>query len=90
MTGRLFGLAVALAMFMALAPGYASAAETMRGASDGKVEYRITHSKYDEIGSHVVSFSKNGEDMIVDVAIKIKVKFLFITLHSLVSKRRET
>ena len=90
MAGRLFGLAVASAIFMGLAPGYSLAAETVRGAAAGTVEYRIDHSKYDEIGSHVVSFSRSGEDLVVDVAIDIEVKFLFIALHSLVSERRET
>lgn len=88
MTGRLFGLT--LAMFMGLAPGYASAAEAIRGAAAGKVEYRIDHSKYDEIGSHVINFSREGEDLIVDVDVNIRVKVLFITVHSLVSRRRET
>ena len=90
MTGRIARLAVASAMFIGAASGTASAAETVRGAAAGKVEYRITHSKYDEIGSDVLSFSRDGEDLIVDVAIRIEVKFLFITLHSLVSERRET
>ena len=90
MTGRIARLAVASAMFIGAASGTASAAEAVRGAAAGKVEYRITHSKYDEIGSDVLTFSRNGEDLIVDVAIRIEVKFLFITLHSLVSERRET
>ena len=54
------------------------------------MEYRIDHSKYDTIGSHVVTFSQNGEDLVVDVAIDIKVKILFFTGHSVTSKRRET
>jgi hypothetical protein len=89
-TGRIAGLAVASALGLGLALGSAHAAETMRGAAEGKVEYRIVHSKYDEIGTDVLSFSRNGEDLIVDVAINIEVKFLFIALHSLVSERRET
>lgn len=88
MTGRLCG--IALAMSMGLTSGAAGAAETVRGAAEGTVEYRIDHSKYDEIGSHVISYSRNGADLIVDVATKIKVKILFITLHSVVSERRET
>ena len=90
MTGRLLGLAAALAVSMGLAAGAAQAAETVRGAAAGKVEYRIDHSKYDEIGSHVVTFSREGEDLVVDVAIDIKVKILFFTGHSVVSERRET
>jgi hypothetical protein len=89
-TGRIAVLAVATALGLGLASGSASAAEAVRGAAAGTVEYRIDHSKYDEIGSHVVSFSRNGADLVVDVAINIEVKILFITLHSLVSERRET
>jgi len=88
MSGRLFGLAAALVLITGLAVGGAQAA-AMRGEGAGKVEYRIMHSKYDEIGSHVVSFSRHGGELVVDVAIKIEVKFLFITVHSLVAERRE-
>lgn len=56
----------------------------------GTVEYRINHSKYDEIGTHKVTFSRNGADLVVDVRIDIKVKLLFLTAHSLKSDRRET
>lgn len=90
MTGRIAGLIAALAMFMGLGSGHAAAAEAVRGAAEGKVEYRIMHSKYDEIGSDILTFSRDGEDLIVDVAINIEVNFLFITVHSLVSERRET
>ena len=75
--------------FLALmAFGVASAAAAYE-APAGKVEYRIHHSKYDLIGSHVVTFSRNGDEQVVKVVLKIKVKFLFISLHSLVSERRE-
>ncbi len=90
MTGRLAILAAVPAMFIGAAAGSAAAAETVRGAAEGTVEYRIDHSKYDTIGSHVVTFSQNGGDLIVDVAIDIKVKILFFTGHSVTSKRRET
>ncbi len=56
----------------------------------GTVEYRINHSKYDEIGTHRVTFSRKGADLVVDVRIEIKVKLLFLTAHSLKSDRRET
>lgn len=56
----------------------------------GTVEYRIVHSKYDEIGTHSLTFSRNGADLVVDVALRIKVKVLFITAHSVVADRRET
>lgn len=93
MTGRLFGRMAALAMLLGAAgwDGSLSAAEEMRGAAPGQtVEYRITHSKYDEIGSHALTFSQHGNDLLVDVATRVKVKFLFITAHSEVADRRET
>ncbi len=55
----------------------------------GTVEYRITHSKYDEIGTHSLTFSRDGADLVVEVALRIKVKILFITAHSVVAQRRE-
>lgn len=90
-SGRLFARAVALAVLGGLAGGPAQGAEAVRGAAVGKtVEYRIMHSKYDEIGSHVLTFSQDGADLVVDVATRIKVKILFITAHSETADRRET
>lgn len=91
MTGRLFGAAVALALFTGLAGGSAPAAEAVRGAALGQtVEYHIMHSKYDEIGSHALTFSRDGDDLVVDVATRIKVRILFVTVHSESADRRET
>ncbi len=78
-----------LAFAALFASGVALSAAAAYEPPAGTVEYRIHHSKYDVIGSHVVTFSKDGADQIVDVALGIKVKFLFITLHSLQSKRHE-
>jgi hypothetical protein len=83
--------AMVLALVLASASGSARAAEVVPGAAVGEtVEYRIMHSKYDEIGRHAVTFSREGGDLIVDVALKIQVKLLFITVHSLTAERRET
>lgn len=56
----------------------------------GTVDYEIHHSKYNKIGTHSLTFLRSGKDMTVDVSVKIKVKLLFITVHSLVSDRKET
>lgn len=56
----------------------------------GTVDYQIHHSKYKNIGKHSLTFSRSGKDVTVDVSVKIKVKILFITAHSLVSDRKET
>jgi len=66
-----------------------SSAETAYEPPTGTVEYAIHHSKYDRIGTHSVSFSRNGDELVVTTVIHIKVKLLFITAHSLESKRRE-
>lgn len=93
MKARSFRLAAGLLVTSLLAVGSgqeARAADAVRGASPGEtVEYRIVHSKYDQIGSHTVTFSRTGEDLVVDVAIDIKVKILFITAHSLTAERKE-
>lgn len=88
MRARAIGLSAWFALL--LMTGAAPAAE-MRGAVPGQtVEYRIVHSTYDEIGSHALTFSQHGEDLLVDVATRVKVKFLFVTVHSETAARRET
>lgn len=86
---RLAGLAavLALAVTTIAAPHIRSAAAYEPPA--GTVEYAIHHSKYKRIGTHSVSFSRSGSDLIVDVVIQIKVKLLFFTAHSLEAARRE-
>ena len=56
----------------------------------GTVVYVIHHSKYKNIGTHSLTFSRSGKELIVDVTVKIKVKVLFIPVHSLASERKET
>lgn len=67
---------------------------TARGASYeppvGTVVFGIEHSKYGDIGTHSLTFSRDGADLIVAVNVRIRVKLLFITAHSLVANRRET
>lgn len=86
---RLAGYAAALALAFTLiaAPDHRTAAAYDPPA--GTIEYAIHHSKYKRIGTHSVSFSRNGGDLVVDVVIHIKVKLLFITAHSLEAERRE-
>jgi len=56
----------------------------------GTVEFGIEHSKYGDIGTDRMTFSHAGADLIVTVNLRIRVKLLFITVHSLVANRRET
>lgn len=84
---RRAGLAAAFAgaMLMLAGGGQAAAYEP----PPGQVEYAIEHSKYDRIGTHSVSFSRSGGDLIVNVVIRIRVKLLFVTVHRVESERRE-
>ncbi len=67
---------------------------TAQGASyeplAGTIEFGIEHSKYGDIGTHSMTFSRDGADLIVAVNLRIRVKVLFITAHSVVANRRET
>jgi len=56
----------------------------------GTVEFGIEHSKYGDIGTHRMTFSHDGADLIVAINLRIRVKLLFITVHSVVATRRET
>jgi len=56
----------------------------------GTVVYGIEHSKYGDIGTHSLTFSHDGADLIVAVNVRIRVKVLFITAHSVTANRRET
>jgi len=89
MSGSLLKRAGGIVAGLLLAMAWAAQASTYEPPS-GTVEYRINHSKYDEIGTHKVTFSRSGKDLVVDVAVRIKVKLLFITAHSVVADRRET
>ena len=85
MMTRFTGLAFA-ALFLS---GVTSATAAAYEPPAGTVEYAIHHSKYKQIGTHRLTFSRSGEDLIVDVAVRIKIKLLFITVHSLTADRRE-
>lgn len=85
----LVGCAATLSLAVLPIGSLGSSAATAYEPPTGTVEYAIHHSKYDRIGTHSVSFSQNGDELIVTTVIHIKVKLLFITAHSLESKRRE-
>ncbi|MDH3228565.1 MAG: DUF6134 family protein [Alphaproteobacteria bacterium] len=89
MSGSFRGFAVRCAAAAVLSAAW-TAQSLAYDPPSGTVEYAINHSKYDEIGTHRVTFSRSGGDLVVDVRIDIKVKLLFITAHSLTSDRRET
>lgn len=51
--------------------------------------YGIHHEKHGDIGTHTVSFSRSGKDLLVEVANRIEVKVLFITFYSFAADREE-
>ena len=51
--------------------------------------YTIHHEDYGDIGEHKVTFTKEGERLIVDVENKVEVKFLAITAFRFEAKRQE-
>jgi hypothetical protein len=41
------------------------------------------------IGQHDIKFSRRGDDLVVDIAVDIEVKFLFSTIFQFAHKTRE-
>lgn len=52
--------------------------------------YRIVHEDHGVIGVHKVTFSKDGEDLIVQVAGEAVVEVAFIPVYRFTTSRRET
>lgn len=75
--------AVMTAMLLAATTAWA------QQAPSGTMLYGIHHEKYDDIGTHEVTFSRSGEDLMVEVKNRLKVKVLFITAYRFEAKRRE-
>jgi hypothetical protein len=71
-----------------LALGFAASAWAAELPS-GTVIYGIHHEKYGDVGTHKLTFSRSGEDLMVEVQNKMKVKLLFITVFSYKADRRE-
>lgn len=51
--------------------------------------YSIHHEKHGDIGTHTVSFSRSGKDLMVEVANRVEVKVLFMTFFSFAADREE-
>ena len=52
--------------------------------------YRIVHEDHGDIGVHKVTFSRDGEDLIVQVAGEAVVEVAFIPVYRFTTSRRET
>jgi hypothetical protein len=68
--------------------GFAASAWAAEPPS-GTVIYGIHHEKYGDIGTHRLTFSRSGEDLMVEVENKMKVKILFVTAFRYEAERRE-
>lgn len=56
---------------------------------NGTRVYGIHHENQGDIGTHIVSFSRNGKDLTVEVTNQIEVKVLFMTLYEFTADRQE-
>ena len=54
-----------------------------------RVEYAIHHETYGEIGRHVITFSCQGDDVVVETTIEGKVKVLMVPLFKRSGSYRE-
>lgn len=49
----------------------------------------INHETYGDIGTHVLNFTCEGSDLIVDTSVDVKVKILFVTAYQRQARYRE-
>lgn len=77
------------AMAAVLTIGLAGAAAVAQEAPSGTLLYGIHHEEHGDVGSHKVSFSQSGEDLMVEVENRITVKILFITAFRFEADRTE-
>ena len=49
----------------------------------------INHETYGDIGTHVLNFSCEGEDLIVETEVDVRVKILFVTAYQRQARYRE-
>ncbi|MGI9489673.1 MAG: DUF6134 family protein [Geminicoccaceae bacterium] len=51
--------------------------------------YVINHETHGDIGTHVLNFSCDGENLIVETDVDVKVKILFVTVYKRKARLRE-
>jgi hypothetical protein len=75
---RLPGLRIChLPVIAGLFPGTAALACT---EPPGQAEFAIHHETYGEVGRHVITFSCDGDDLVVETTIEGEVKVLMVPL----------
>ncbi len=66
---------------------------TGRTLADGPIEgthtYRVLHDMIGDIGSHIYSFTRRGDELTVIAKVRIEAKILFITARRYFADRRE-
>lgn len=77
-----------LVVALLLVPAVAGAAAAQQSPS-GTLLYGIQHEEHGEIGTHGISFSRSGGDLMVEVRNRMTVKLVFITLFRYEAERRE-
>jgi len=74
---------VALSIMIA-DPAFAAGADL----PDGAIRFKVVRDG-DEIGSHVLSVSHQGGDLVIDIEVRIAVKIAFVTVYRYEQTRRE-
>ena len=69
--------------------GFGGTAAMAQEVPSGTRLYGIHHEEHGDVGSHVVTFSRSGEDLMVEIENRIKVKVLFITAYRFEADRTE-
>ena len=71
-----------------LAVAVSGTAATAADLADGTYSFNVIR-KGDQIGTHTVTARHEGEDLILDIAVDIKVKVAFVTAYRYEQKRHE-
>ena len=84
--GRAFSLVAALLAIVAVATPAVSAAPPI--PKTGKLAYIINRDGA-QIGTHVITFEREGDRLFVDTKVDVDVKLAFISLYKFVKRARE-
>ncbi|NJO39094.1 MAG: hypothetical protein HC871_17720 [Rhizobiales bacterium] len=85
MTARQWLCIVALLLAWLVMPPLAHACDT----PESPATFVIHHETYGNIGTHVLTFTCEGEDLIVATEVDVKVKVLFVTAFQREARYRE-
>jgi hypothetical protein len=81
---RIFAAAAALLLAATAPSGQASAADL----ADGTYSFKVIRGG-DAIGTHTIVARHDGQDLVLDIAVAIKVKIAFVTAYRYEQTRRE-